>query len=205
MAKTFGVVVIKVGGSLLDWPELPGRLAAFLDALRNQDRAQRFLLIAGGGAAADLVRSMDRAHGLGDERAHWLAIRAMDFTADMLATLLPGAVVVSRPEELCSIWNLGKSPVLAPRRMLAEIDARGPDPLPASWDVTSDSIAARVAVLVQASRLILLKSQGVPRATTCDEAVRLGLVDPMFPAIARELEAVEMVCLREDQMPTRLS
>lgn len=194
------IVVIKVGGSLLDWPELPGRLVAFLDRLRDQDQpqARRFLLIAGGGPAADLIRSMDRAYGLGDERAHWLAIRAMDFTAELLAELLPGAQVVSRPGELYSTWNLGKLPILAPLRLLEEIDASGPDPLPASWDVTSDSISARIAVHLQSRRLIVLKSRSVPPGTSLADAARLGVVDPMFPAVARELEVVEMVCLREN-------
>lgn len=205
MKKHNDVVVIKVGGSLLGWPELPGRLAAFLDGLRNQDRAGRFLLITGGGAAADVVRSMDRVHGLGDAQAHWLAIRALDFTAELLAALLPGAVVVCRPEELISTWNLGELPILAPYRFLREIDARGPDPLRASWDVTSDSIAARIAVHLQASKLIVIKSRSVPVKTSCEEAARLGVVDPMFPTIARSLEAVESVCLRQNEAPLPLS
>ena len=124
---------------------------------------------------------MDRIHGLGDAQAHWLAIRALDLTALLLASLLPGSTVVSRPEVLRSIWNLGEIPILAPRRMLEEIDNRGPDRLPESWHVTSDSIAARIAIHLQARRLILLKSKGVPEGTDREDAARLGLVDPMFP------------------------
>ena len=162
--RTNSCVVIKVGGSLLGWPELPGRLAAFLARLRDQDptRAEKHLLIAGGGEAVDVVRMMDRVHHLGETRAHWLAIRAMDFTAELLAAVVPGAMVVSRPEELSSARNLGMIPVLAPRRMLEEIDSRGLSPLLESWDVTSDSIAARIAIHLTARRLILLKSKAVP-------------------------------------------
>ena len=51
------------------------------------------VLIAGGGPAADVVRVLDRIHGLGDETAHRLALHAMDLTAIILAELLPGTVL----------------------------------------------------------------------------------------------------------------
>jgi aspartokinase-like uncharacterized kinase len=200
MTKTTGAVVIKVGGSLLDWAELPSKLVEFLARCRDEAPTEdaRFLLVAGGGPAADLVQTLDRIHGLGDVRAHWLAVRAMDLCAEFLAALLPGAAVVARPEILESIWNLGSIPVLAPSRFLAEVDARGPGRLPESWLVTSDSIAARIADHLQIRRLILLKSRSVPEGTGREEAAALGLVDPIFPAIARELEVVDLVCLRDD-------
>lgn len=199
-------MVIKVGGSLLDWPELGDRLAALVARLRGEDSAGagKVLLLAGGGAVADFVREMDRIHWLGDARAHWLAIRALDFNAELLASLLPGARMVHRPEELESIWNLGLIPILAPRRMLEEIDARGPNPLPASWEITSDSIAARIALYLGARRLILVKSALVPEETTREAAARLGLVDPMFPVIARELESVEIVSPRGAETCSRV-
>ena len=69
--------------------------------------------------------------------------------------------------------------------------------MPASWDVTSDSIAARIAAGLHASRLVLLKSASLPPGADRAEAARLGLVDPVFPSVARELKIVEYVCLRE--------
>ena len=140
---------------------------------------------------------MDQIHGLGDLRAHRLAIGALDLTAELLAAIVPGSAVVHRPEALRSIWNLGKLPILSPGRFLEDHDDRGPDPLPASWDVTSDSIAARIAIHLNASRLILLKSRALPRGPDWPEAASLGLVDPMFPAVARRLGFVASVCLRD--------
>ncbi len=191
--------MIKVGGSLLQWPELPRRLVAFLDDdRRDRDLTRsRCILIAGGGPAADLIRTMDRIHGLGDEQAHRLAIHALDLNAWILASLLPGCVVVDRPEAVDQAFDRGQIAVLAPRRLLEEIDNRRPDPLPASWDVTSDSIAARIAVGLGASRLVLLKSASLPPGVGRAEAAKLGLVDPFFPSVARELKVVEYVCLRE--------
>jgi aspartokinase-like uncharacterized kinase len=203
---TFGLVVIKVGGSLLDWPELPGRLPAFLDNHRGREACLReqAVLVAGGGPFADLIRTMDQTHDLGDQKAHRLAIRSLDLTAELLAALLPGFAVVHRPEDLWACRNLGQVPILAPSRFLEEVDDRGPDPLAASWDVTSDSIAARIAVLLGARRLILLKSVGLSADIDRGEAARLGLVDAMFPQIASALEVVELVCLRDREPLARV-
>ena len=82
------LTVIKVGGSLFDWPELPRRMTDFLDARKAVDRDERMVLIAGGGPAADVVRALDRIHGLGDQTAHRLALHAMDLTAIILAAAL---------------------------------------------------------------------------------------------------------------------
>ena len=194
-----GPVLIKVGGSLLSWPELPDRLARFLASGPGRDLCDRrdIVLIAGGGPAADVIRNMDQIHGLGDMKSHRLAISALDLTAEILAAIVPGSVVVHRPESLRSIWNLGKLPILSPSRFLEDHDDRGPDPLPSSWDVTSDSIAARIAIHLNASRLILLKSRALPQGAGRAEAASLGLVDTMFPSVASELGLVVLVCLRD--------
>ncbi len=206
MTTLSGLVAIKVGGSLLDWPELPGRLAAFLDNQSGRAaclRAQA-VLVAGGGPFADLIRTMDRTHDLGDQQAHRLAIRSLDVTAELLAALLPGSAVVHRLDDLGTCRNSGRVPILAPGRILEDVDDRGPDPLPASWDVTSDSIAARLAVLLGAGRLILLKSVGLSADIDRGEAARRGLVDAMFPRIASALEVVELVGLRDREPRARL-
>jgi aspartokinase-like uncharacterized kinase len=194
-------VLIKVGGSLLTWPELPARLTSFLTTGLGHDlyASKDIVLIAGGGPAADLIRMMDQIHGLGDLRAHRLAIEALDLTAKLLAEILPGSAVVHRPEALRSIWNLGRLPILSPGKFLQDLEDQGVDPLPASWDVTSDTISARIAFYLGARRLILLKSRALPQGAGLDEAASLGFVDSMFPASARKLKHVVSVCLRDVQ------
>ncbi len=88
-------------------------------------------------------------------------------------------------------------PVLAPFKTICAIDETEFGPLPASWAVTSDSIAARIATHVKASRLILLKSTSIRRDATRHEAARIGLVDPFFPEAARALHRVEYLNLRD--------
>jgi aspartokinase-like uncharacterized kinase len=199
------LAVIKVGGSLLDWPALPGRLTAFLDGRRTSKPAERLVLIAGGGPAADLIRTLDRIHGLGDRTAHVLALHALDLTAILLAAIVPGSSAVDRIEALTGAWDAGTVPILAPRPILSMIDRLGSgsglDRLPASWDVTSDSIAARIAVYLEADALILLKSASLPPGASRDKdtAARLGLVDPTFPAAARAVPRVAYFNLREPE------
>lgn len=182
-------VVIKVGGSLLEWPGLPDRLG---DLLREQSRP--VVLIVGGGRAADLVRDLDRRHGLGEERSHALALHALDLTAHLLAALVPGLDVVQDINALDSVWGVGRIPILSPRLFLDEDRL---DSLPHSWAVTSDSIAARVAVRLGAQELLLLKSAPLPPGTVRDEAARLGLVDRAFPEAARPLGRVCYMNLRD--------
>lgn len=194
-------VVLKVGGSLLDWPGFPTTLESYLQGRR----AERLLAVIGGGSITDIVRRLDRLHGLGDERSHHLALRSLDLTAQLLAAMVPSLVVIERFESLGPVWEASKVPLLAPRAFLDEDDAQSSDPLPHNWEVTSDSIAARVADRMESPELVLLKSAPLPPGTDRRVASRLGLVDPVFPEAARRLDRVLYLNLRESRAdPTLL-
>jgi aspartokinase-like uncharacterized kinase len=165
-----GPVVVKVGGSLFDLPDLGPRLRAWLAALDGGP----FLLVPGGGAAADLVRDLDRCHGLGEETAHGLALQALSVTARFLHALLPGCYLVADAHGMPP--GAGALAVLDPHPFVLA-DEGVPGCLPHSWDVTSDAIAARAAVVAGARRLVLLKSVTNPPGLTWEEAGRHGLVD----------------------------
>ena len=53
--------VIKVGGSLFDRPDLGPRLRRWLDA----NAPWETILVPGGGRLVDVIRDLDRIHGLG--------------------------------------------------------------------------------------------------------------------------------------------
>jgi len=187
------ILVIKLGGSLLDCPAWPDRLARLL-ASRPEARP---VLIVGGGKFADTLRDLDSIHALGELRSHALALRILDATAQIAAALLPGSVVVDDVADLPLTWASGSTPVLAPRRFL-ELDDRSPDPLPHAWTTTTDSIAARVAVRLRASELILLKSLPLPpEAPTWEDAAALGLVDPEFPRAVEKIPKTRLICLKD--------
>jgi 5-(aminomethyl)-3-furanmethanol phosphate kinase len=191
------VTLIKVGGSLLDWAELPARLRGFLEQRRLEDPAFRPVLLCGGGPFADTVRRLDRVHHLGDYASHRLAIQAMDFGATVLLCLLRGALGVDRLEALDEEWASDDIPLLVTSMILDELETKQASPLPHSWDVSSDTIAAWIASQIPAKSLVLLKSASLPPRATRDVAARLKLVDPFFPLISSAVSQVEYLNLRD--------
>jgi aspartokinase-like uncharacterized kinase len=192
------LAVIKVGGSLFDWPELPSQLEAFVKVQFPRNGIARPILIAGGGRLADVVREFDRIHHLGNETAHHLALHAMELSARLLCAVVPGADLIDSLESVEGVFANFRLSVLAPLRTICAIEKADDDPLPTSWAVTSDSIAARIAAHAKASRLILLKSASIRPASTRQEAAHAGLVDPFFPEAAQALKRIEYLNLRDE-------
>ncbi len=141
--------VVKVGGSLSQGEHLP----ALGKRLSEVGKHHPLLVVPGGGPFADTVRILDGRHNLGDSAAHWMAILGMDQYGWLLSELVPRSVPVWSLAAARSVSQAGRVPILLPWRLLYETD-----PLPHSWQVTSDSIAAWVAGEVQAPRLVLLKN-----------------------------------------------
>lgn len=178
------LTVVKIGGSLYDLPDLGPRLTCWLTGLDSDAT----VVVPGGGAAADVIRELDRRQRLGDEKAHWLALRALALNAYFLADLLSGVRVLESIEEIG-----GGLAVLDPLAFCRDDERRHPSTaLPHSWAVTSDSVAARVAVASGAQRLILLKSVGIPPDLAWEDAARQGLVDEAFPGIVRTVIHLEI-------------
>ena len=141
------LTVVKVGGGLAR-DAGDGALRALCSVIAEVGARHPLLVVPGGAEFADTVREHDDRLGLRPQTAHRMAILAMDQFGWALADLIPGAV---RCVELGSPRD-GVVSVLLPAALLAERD-----PLPASWSVTSDSIAAWVAGAAGAERLVLLK------------------------------------------------
>ena len=144
-----GLTVLKLGGAVC---REPSRREAALEAVRRLALARRLLVVPGGGAFADEVRASQLAQGFSDDMAHWMAILAMDQLARSIAAELEGAQLIHLRNEVEAVHDAGKIPVLAPHAWM-----RAADPLPHSWDITSDSIAAFIAGALGAGELILLK------------------------------------------------
>jgi aspartokinase-like uncharacterized kinase len=183
-------VVVKVGGSLYDLPDLRPRLTRWL----TQVKAAPVLLVPGGGKMAQVMRELDRIHRLGEDRAHWLALQVMAVQARFLKAMVPGAAVVERLDACAEVWR-GECHAILDAHAFAQADEGNEGALPHSWTVTSDSVAARAARLLNARKLVLLKSVDPPSEANWEEAARAGLVDAWFPRVAVGL-AVELVNFR---------
>jgi aspartokinase-like uncharacterized kinase len=188
--------VVKLGGSLLDLPDLGARLRAWLDQQESADT----ILVVGGGTLVEGLRRRQKTEGFTDRQAHWLAIRAMADQAEMLRSVLPEHepltdITLAHARRLDSNVRLW---ILDAHSFMRDTDSCQVTPLPESWEVTSDSIAARVAELCDADELVLLKSAQPPQGSL-EELAAAGYVDRFFPQAAAKLRRVRFVDLRADQ------
>jgi len=171
-------VVVKIGGSLLQRVEEFDRV---LGVLAELGRVRRLMIVPGGGPFADAVREVDASVRLSDDAAHWMAILAMDQYAHLIAERLVHSALVTNAAEIADAQSSARIPVLAPYRWLREAD-----PLPHSWDVTSDSIAAWCAHAVGASQLVLIKPSGASGSDVVDryfsQALPPGVSSACVPA-----------------------
>jgi aspartokinase-like uncharacterized kinase len=136
------------------------------------------LVVPGGGPFADAVREADRRLLLSQDASHWMAVLAMDQYAQLVASRLPNSRLVFGLRDIAEAIEAGHVPVLAPSEWMRE-----EDPLPHSWDVTSDSISAWVAGRLGAERLVLVKPPGASGPTLVDPCFETYLPSNVHPFI----------------------
>ena len=163
-----GVMVVKLGGSLAGSAELTGWLRA-LDAA-----AMPWVIVPGGGPFADAVRLAQAKIGFDDVAAHEMAMLAMKQYGVALASLCARAVLAASEAEIAAAFARGLLPVWTPGAMALA----APD-IPASWDITSDSLAAWLAGRIGAKHLLLVK-QVNPASTRLADLTLAQTLDPAF-------------------------
>lgn len=181
--------VVKLGGSLHDVPDLRAWLAW------AAQRGGSTVLVPGGGPFADAVRALQPGLGYDDHAAHGMAILAMQQYALHLHGLEPRLRLGESEAEL----RAGGPCLWLPWRLAGRAAE-----LPASWDLTSDSVALWLATRLAAPQLVLVKAGRVPAGPcTAAELAATGLIDPAFPALAaRYAGAIHVV--RHDRLPLDL-
>ena len=152
-------VVVKLGGSLYN--QVPDLVPVLLASERP------LFIVPGGGMFADAVRKSR----VDNDSAHWMAIASMDQY---------GWFIASQGLMATALLQAPKRPVV----FLPYCSLRQHDPLPHSWDVTSDSIAAWIADLLGLDLLLLKSVDGVFENGSLMEQVKIPVktyvVDPFF-------------------------
>ncbi len=138
-----GLTVVKLGGSFAFSPFLRSVLAEIEAA------PCPLVVVPGGGPFADAVRAAQPGMGYGDDAAHRMALLAMAQFAEALAGLSPRLRPTSNLAGMQTAIAAGAVPIWSPWPLSDGLEA-----LPASWDLTSDSLAAWLAGKLRARRLV---------------------------------------------------
>ena len=124
--------------------------------MANALEGQNCLFVIGGGEFANLIRKYDVEIGFSQDVTHETAIDSMDILAKLLNDKLAFTEISYTIEEANRISDSNKIPIMICSEILKENE-----PFKHSWDVTSDSIAAYIASLLNAKILIATNVNGI--------------------------------------------
>lgn len=188
--------VVKLGGSLAT----SASIQQWLDVLACHG-AGNVVLVPGGGPFANQVRAIQSVWQFDDRIAHRMALLAMEQYGWMLLGLRSDLIPVTGFEQIESALNRAQVPVWLPSRMALADRA-----LPANWDVTSDSLAAWLALRLKAEHLILVKSAEVDAGIVeCRTLQANGVVDRAFSGFVRPGAFRAWICHGNDSELFRLA
>lgn len=221
--------VLKVGGSLLQVPDLANKVGRWWQHLRDlhvESRPAQWLVVVGGGTVVDTVRSWDQVHLLSPQDSHRLALAGMQVTARMVARLMDWPILVF-PE--AGATGCGKIPPERPdsadpmatrsdsadwlrtaawfeveRPLVVDLAAAAAVDrrLPESWDVTSDSLALWLATQVGAKQLVLLKAVSpLENPVKIGKISGLGWVDAFFSRMWSEEPGIQVAIAHFSHYP----
>ena len=165
------MIVVKLGGSLSQ----SDTLIKCLNSVAKNYADRAVVIVPGGGAFADQVRSAQQRWQFDDQTAHRMAILAMQQMA-LLITGLKGDFSIAR--SVADIQNqLHRQKIIIWSPDIVELDNAS---IQASWDITSDSLAAWLAKALSARELILVKSAMIDPSLSLQQLAKQGIIDKGF-------------------------
>lgn len=183
------MIVLKLGGSLLSQAVLQQWLL-----LASRKGKGQLVIVPGGGVFAEQIRLTQEQWQYSDRTAHQMAILAMQQVALLFQGLCADLVLVNKIGLITE--NLQQNKVVVWLPEVAELDALE---VPATWDITSDTLAVFLAKQLQAENTFLIKSAKIPAATNLQQLSGLGIVDKACATTAKKL-AVNVQCLQSNQL-----
>lgn len=189
--------VIKVGGSLLLRPDLVEALPSWLE----QQSPTQNLVVVGGGELIDAIRHLDQQKPASPAEVHWRCVDLLQHTFEITASWFGEWATFDSPNGQADFMELldaeqqrGDSPDHHPATLVSVRSFYGPDSgstLPLTWETTTDSIAAELAIRIDADELVLLKSCRV-NSQSVDDLARAGVVDRSLPMIAPSVRSIRI-------------
>ena len=171
------MIVVKLGGSL-------SHSDALIDCLNSveqnyQDRAA--VIVPGGGAFADQVRLAQQRWQFDDKTAHSMAILAMQQMALLFNGIKGDFSIAKSVADIQKQLLQKKTVIWSPD--IVELECAD---IQASWDITSDSLAAWLAKALSATELILVKSANIDARFNLQQLARQHIIDKGFCDLVRQ-------------------
>jgi aspartokinase-like uncharacterized kinase len=162
--------VVKLGGSTADQAEMGEWIAELARS------SLPLVVVPGGGPFADQVRNAQKRMNFSDSAAHAMAILAMDQFGHVILDCHERFLAARSLDDIEHAVEGGKIPVWLP----STLATLAPD-IPASWDITSDSLAAWLAGKLDVDALLLIKQTGAfSDHDDIDSLTANGIVDAGF-------------------------
>jgi aspartokinase-like uncharacterized kinase len=165
------MIVVKLGGSLAE----SDALIKCLNSVEQNYQRGEVVIVPGGGAFADQVRLAQQHWQLDDQTAHRMAILAMQQMALLFKGLKSHFAIAGSLTDIHIQLNQQKIVIWSPD--ITELDNAG---IQATWDITSDSLAAWLAEILSAEELILVKSAIIDPVLSLQELAEKNIVDIAF-------------------------
>jgi len=165
------MIIVKLGGSL----SRSDTLVKCLNSVEQKYPDRAVVIVPGGGAFADQVRLAQHRWQFDDKTAHRMAILAMQQMAFLIKGLKGNFSIARSVTDIRKKLHQQKTVIWSPD--IVELDNAA---IQASWDITSDSLAAWLAMALSARELILVKSAMIDENLSLQQLAKQNIVDEGF-------------------------